>query len=151
MKKIITTLLLLTLSLTAFSQGKERKERIRALKTAHITEKLDLSEKEAQKFWPIYNAYNENMKTLKHVKVRKIRQEIKQNINTLTNQKAQEFLNQLSEAENSMHNERLKLVNDLKGVISPKKILLLKIAEEEFNRKLFEQIRSRHQGGKKRN
>ena len=38
---------------------------IKALKVAHITEKLDLTEKEAQQFWPIYNAYDEKMGTLK--------------------------------------------------------------------------------------
>lgn len=151
MKKIIITFLFASLTLTAFSQGKERKERIKALKVAHITEKLDLSAKEAQQFWPIYNTYDENMSTLKHEKVRKIRQEIKRNYDTLTDDKAQELLNRLAEAENSIHNERKKLVSNLKTIISPKKILLLKIAEEEFNRKLFEQIRNRHQGGKKRN
>ena len=150
MKKIIITFLFASLTLTAFSQGKERKERIKALKVAHITEKLDLTEKEAQQFWPIYNAYDEKMGTLKHEKVRKIRQEIKRNYDTLTDEKAQELLNRLAEAENSIHNERATLATKLKTIISPKKILLLKVAEEEFNRKLFEQIRRRHQGGKKR-
>ena len=149
MKKIIITFLFASLTLTAFSQGKERKERIKALKVAHITEKLDLSAKEAQQFWPIYNTYDENMSTLKHEKVRKIRQEIKQNYNTLTDEKAQELLNRLAEAENNIHNERIELATRLKTIISPKKILLLQIAEEDFKRKLFEQFKKRrHEGGK---
>lgn len=151
MKKIIITLLFASLTLTAFSQGNGRKERIKALKVAHITEKLNLSSKEAQQFWPIYNAYDENMSSLKHEEIRKIRLDIKQNYNTLTDKKAQEFLNRLTEAENKIHNERKNLVSNLKPIISPKKILLLKIAEEEFKRKLFDQIRNRYQGGKKRN
>ncbi len=151
MKKIIITFLFAALTLTAFSQGKERKERIKALKVAHITEKLDLTEKEAQQFWPVYNAYDEKMGALRHEKIRKIRQEIKQNYSTLTDKKAQELLNRLADAENSIHNERVTLATKLKTIISPKKILLLKVAEEDFKRKLFDQIKKRHHQGGKRN
>ncbi len=150
MKKIIITFLFASLTLTAFSQGKERKERIKVLKVAHITEKLDLTEKEAQQFWPIYNAYDEKMSALRHQKIRKIRQEIKQNYDTLTDEKAQELLNRLAEVENSIHSERITLETKLKTIISPKKILFLKIAEEDFKRKLFEQFKKRrHEGGKR--
>jgi len=143
MKKIIITLLFASLTLTAFSQGKEKKERIRALKVAHITEKLDLSEKEAQQFWPIYNAYDDNVSKLRHKDIKNIRKEIKENFETLTDEKAQELLNKLFKAENSLHNERIKLANKLKTIISPKKILLLQIAEESFKRKLFDQFKKR--------
>jgi hypothetical protein len=37
--------------------GKNEGGRIEALKIAYITKKLDLSTEEAQKFWPIYNKY----------------------------------------------------------------------------------------------
>ncbi len=40
-------------------------DKIKALKIAFITEKLNLSEKEAQQFWPIYNSYHEDMSNLK--------------------------------------------------------------------------------------
>ncbi|WP_034043993.1 hypothetical protein [Wocania ichthyoenteri] len=151
MKKIIITMLFASLTLTAFSQGKERKEHIKALKVAHITEELNLSEKEAQQFWPIYNVYDDNIFKLKHQDIRSIRKEIKDNYETLTDEKSQELLDRLSKAENSLHNERIKLASKLKTIISPKKILLLQIAEESFKRKLFEQYKKRRQEGKKRN
>ena len=36
--------------------------RLEALKIAYITKRLDLSPEEAQKFWPIYNQYAEELK-----------------------------------------------------------------------------------------
>ena len=37
------------------------KERIRAYKTAYITQELDLSSSEAEKFWPVYNEYDKKI------------------------------------------------------------------------------------------
>ncbi|WOD44302.1 sensor of ECF-type sigma factor [Hwangdonia lutea] len=151
MKKIIITVLFASLTLTAFSQENDRREHIKALKVAHITETLNLSAQEAQQFWPIYNTYDDNIHKLKHQDIRSIRKEIKDNYETLTDKKSQELLDRLYQAENSMHNERVTLANKLKTIISPKKILLLQIAEESFKRKLFEQYKKRRQEGKKRN
>ena len=49
MKNKIIIIALLLLTTVGFSQGK--KEKIQALKIAQITETLDLSENEAQKFY----------------------------------------------------------------------------------------------------
>ncbi len=40
-----------------------RGEKIEALKIAFITQKLELSSEEAQKFWPVYNQYENEMKS----------------------------------------------------------------------------------------
>jgi len=37
-------------------------DRVKAYKIAYITDQLSLTEKEAQKFWPIYNAHEELMR-----------------------------------------------------------------------------------------
>ena len=39
-------------------------ERIQALKIAFITQRLELSSEEAQRFWPIYNNYENELKQL---------------------------------------------------------------------------------------
>lgn len=40
-------------------------EKIQALKIAFITQKLELTTVEAQKFWPVYNQYDDEVKNLK--------------------------------------------------------------------------------------
>jgi len=44
--------------------GGKRAEKIQALKIAFITQKLGLSAEEAQKFWPVYNQYENEMKSI---------------------------------------------------------------------------------------
>jgi hypothetical protein len=57
----ITLIITLLLTMNVVAQSPEKRERIKALKVAFITEKLELTESEAQKFWPIYNTFEENM------------------------------------------------------------------------------------------
>lgn len=141
MKLKLLYIIFLLISVSSFAQP--NKGKIRALKIAHITEKLNLTESEAEKFWPIYNAYDKNTSKIKHEEVRKLRQEIKLNIDTLTEDKANELLNRLQEAEEKLFKEKIQLVTKLRAVISPQKIILLKVAEEEFNRRMLERMRQK--------
>ena len=57
-KKILIPVFALLLSVNLYAQ-KPNKEKVKALKVAHITEQLDLTAKEAQAFWPVYNTNEE--------------------------------------------------------------------------------------------
>tara|TARA_R110002050_G_scaffold300364_1_gene469403 strand:- start:11767 stop:12213 length:447 start_codon:yes stop_codon:yes gene_type:complete len=146
MKKIILPLFVLLLSVSTFAQ--KGREKIKALKVSFITERLELTEQEAQKFWPIYNAYDDVTTKIKYSDIRHIRHEIKQNIDTISDERANELLNQLSNLEKKLYEEDIKLVSKLKKVISPKKIMLLKISEEDFKRKLFDKFKQMRQNHK---
>jgi hypothetical protein len=139
MKKYLILIVFLIVSLNLFAQG--NREQIKALKVAFITEKLNLTEKEAQDFWPIYNAYDDNYTQIKFVDMRNIRHDIKENINTLDEAKAKILLDKLVDAENKLHTERSQLISKLRKVISSKKIISLKVAEDDFTRELFEQYK----------
>lgn len=42
---------------------KDAASRVQALKIAYLTKKLNLSPEEAQRFWPVYNKYEEEIRT----------------------------------------------------------------------------------------
>ena len=149
MKQKLLYIIILLISASSFAQP--NKGKIRTLKIAHITEKLNLTESEAEKFWPIYNTYDKNTAKIKYENVRKLREEIKQNIDTLTEDKANELLTRLQEAEEKLFKEKIQLVNKLRAVISPQKIILLKIAEEEFNRRMLERMKNMRQNRMNKN
>ncbi|MCL5129511.1 MULTISPECIES: Spy/CpxP family protein refolding chaperone [unclassified Algibacter] len=148
MKTYISTLFILLFTVSVFAQHKDR-ERIQALKVSFITEKLDLTAKEAQAFWPIYNTYDENSRKCKYEDMRAIRKEIKENATTITDEKAKELLDKFVEAEDKLHTERVNLIVNLKKIISPRKIILLKATEDDFNRKLFDEYKKRKHEQKK--
>lgn len=145
MKKTIYLLLAVLFSSFAFSQGiKEKKEKIKALKVAFITEKLSLTSEEAQKFWPIYNAFDEKQFEIRHHKLRKVMDKIEgEGIENIDEKEAQALLNEVESSEDQLHQLKKKFVIDLQKVLPAKKIILLKKAEEEFNRKLLREMRER--------
>ena len=63
MKTKLLPFIIFFLTISVFSQGD--KERIQALKVAHITNALELTQEEAIKFWPIYNKFDEENHKLK--------------------------------------------------------------------------------------
>ena len=139
--KQITTILILLFCVSAFAQPDGKmKERIRTQKIAHITNKLNLTPEEAQQFWPIYNAFDEATEKVRMEDLREIKREMRSNEN-MSDKDANALLNKLLAAEEKMYQAKLKLVNDLKNVIPPRKIILLKAAEDEFNRKLLERLK----------
>ncbi|TGV02691.1 sensor of ECF-type sigma factor [Flavivirga rizhaonensis] len=146
MKKIIFSILLFLFSLNISAQ--HNRERIKTLKVSFITEKLDLTEQEAQKFWPVYNNYDNVTSKIRHEDIRNIRREIRRNIGTLTDERAKELITKINEAESSIHKQRMELSSKLLKIIPPKKIILLKIAEDDFKRKMLEHYKNKgHQRG----
>lgn len=49
----------------AQSGNGHRQEKIQALKIAYITQRLKLAPAEAEKFWPVYNQYNDEIRALR--------------------------------------------------------------------------------------
>lgn len=139
MKKLLPIFLLL-FSLNITAQHKNR-ERLKALKVSFITERLDFSEKEAQQFWPVYNNYEKKTSTIRFKEVKALRKEIKENISTMTDEEARSFVTKLNDAEIRMLKLRMEFSEKLSNIIPAKKIILLKIAEDDFKKKVFEQYK----------
>ncbi len=146
MKKLyyILSLLLLLTVMPAMAQGGGRPgpEQIQALKTAHITNALDLSSKEAQQFWPVYNEYEKRMEDVRKSQRQEMRQILAKGDN-LSDNEASAFIDKFMNFRQLELDERKQLVNDLNGIISPQKILKLQQAEETFKRRLLKEIQRR--------
>lgn len=48
----------------SFAQKGQREEKVKALKIAFITQRLQLTSEEAQRFWPVYNQYDKEIQKL---------------------------------------------------------------------------------------
>jgi len=145
MHKIILTLMLISLTVSSLNAQQNRREKLKAYKTAFITERLDLSSEEAEKFWPIYNDFEKKMFQLKVLNKREARKQIndKGGMDTLKNEDAEKLLARLIQNDQDMLNIKKELFKDLKNVISAKKILRLNGIEHEFNKKLLDEFRNK--------
>ncbi|HET7360403.1 MAG TPA: hypothetical protein VFI78_00550 [Salinimicrobium sp.] len=125
------------LNLTA--QHEEHRERIKSLKTAYITENLNLSPEEAQKFWPIYNAFIEERRNL----YRKEDEDIGR-MECISEERANELINEYVNLEKQDYLLEKQFYQDLKEIFTAKRIILLKKTENEFNHKMIREYRERH-------
>lgn len=140
-----TFILLLFSTPAAQAQEKSKKERIKALKVAYITEKLSLTTSEAQKFWPVYNTFYDNISKLKHQEYINIKKKIKNgDIDRMSEREANELLTELEDIEKNVYEEEVRLTEKLKKVLPAKKILLLKRAERDFYRELLHKLKRKH-------
>ncbi|WP_053990328.1 hypothetical protein [Mangrovimonas sp. TPBH4] len=146
MRQFTLTLLFFCIGLGIQAQEPDR-EKIKTLKIAFLTERLNLTKKEAQEFWPVYNSFEETNNKLRHEAFTKRRNT---NLDNLTEAEAQSLLNEIAAIEDQRQELKAKFIKDLQGILSAKKILLLKKSEDDFKHQMFEEFkkRRREQHGK---
>lgn len=140
-------ILLITIALFPFlmtAQGgkfKEKKEQIKTLKIAFITEELNLTSTEAEKFWPLYNAFDEKQHQIRQQKF--ISRSENTSVDQMNDKEATALLSQIENNEEELYQLRKKFISNLKIILPSVKIIKLKKAEEDFNRKLLKQYRDK--------
>ena len=141
MKATITILLLFITSLT-FGQNNARLEKIKALRVAFLASKLELTPSEAEKFWPIFNEFDNKQSELRKEK-RKIMNQLKpQNSTSLSENSIQKLFETSETLDVNIQDNKQQLTKNLKGIISTKKIILLKQLEEDFKKTLLKQMKN---------
>lgn len=125
------------------------KDQIVSQKIAFFTKFLDLTPEEAQKFWPVYNACQQEME--------KARKETRKSAFTLSKalkegDKTDEEISSLAETyygnldrENSL--QKLHYA-EYQKVLPIKKAARVRLLEEQFTRNLIMQLRGNYRGGK---
>jgi hypothetical protein len=134
-KKIVYILVFVLTSFASFAQAGKR-EKIEALRVAFITQQLNITADESQKFWPVYNEYQD--------KVKAARKEFKAVPTTFaTDKEAQDFL----DAELLFKQRELSLYKEyydkFKKILPLKKVALLRQAEEDFKKELLKQLQGK--------
>jgi hypothetical protein len=142
-KLLLIILFLLSIHVFAQPPRGEKKEQIKALKVGFITTELDLTTDEASKFWPIYNSFEDKQFELRHQKMRSFHGRMDSDLDKISEKEAAALLAQMENNQEELHQIRKKFIASLKGVLPSVKIIQLKKAEEDFNRKLLQQYRDK--------
>ncbi len=134
----ILTLLLLLFNRQLLSAQPE-KDKVEALRVSFISKRVELTGAEAEKFWPVYNEYNDKIKAIR----KNLRQSYRKKSETLTEKEAEElyYLDlQSKQAETDVH----KVYSEkIKGIIGFKKFVKLRQAEEDFKREIINTIKEK--------
>mgnify|MGYP000735820297 FL=1 len=146
-KKLFPYLFLL-LSLITYGQNerlKEKRDQIKAMKVAFLTSELNLTSDEAEKFWPVYNAYDDKQFELRHQKMKTYARKLNDgSLDNMSDREALAFLNQIESTDEEQYVIRKKFNSALRNILPPTKILKLRKSEVDFDRKLLQQYRNKN-------
>jgi hypothetical protein len=116
-------------------------DRVQAQRVAFITEKIDLTSKEAEKFWPLFNEYEQEERRIR----RQYQAQQKRPID-MTDEEARAQLLSHFDMEEKLLDLKRSYFLKLAEVVSPKKLAGFTRADREFKRMLLNRIRERRRG-----
>ncbi len=141
--------ILLLFSLTAFSQvssgrtsvrnsqTSNQQDRILQLKIAKLTSDMKLTKAQAEKFWPVYHAFNNQRKDIRR-EIRLLSRNFSEDDDAYTKQ---ERIQELKQKELDLTR---KYKTDFLKVISEQQYGIMLVSEERFNQVLLDRLRERN-------
>jgi len=142
MKKIYLPILLFLLTLGASYGQTDAMEKLEAAKIALITERLELTPDQAEKFWPIYRQFADEQKSL-----RKEFQQLKQGYDPskATEAQNQQMLDEGLKIREKQLNLEKTYSSRMQEVISTRQLMNLRKAEDDFKQMLLKRIKEQQQ------
>lgn len=172
MKRLILMLFIATFALNLNAQPPKRgdgkrdfdkesfQKKITTHKIAFITVKLDLSQEEAMKFWPIFNKYDAELKAIRDrncpmVERDTTKRPMRPDFSKLSETQAREILNNHLKMEKEIIAVKEKYAKEFEKAIPVQKVTTLYFLEKEFMGKLMQkgpkQMHNKDKAPKKRN
>ena len=139
MKKYVPLFILLFLGLSwqGFAQRPAvDREKLEAARVAFITTRIDLKPEQAEKFWPLFNEFND----LRESTMRQISQ-LSKNIDAISEEEAKTRIQKRMQLHSQLLKEEQDFVKKVSTVLSSKQILLLNNVARDFTRHLYQRSR----------
>jgi hypothetical protein len=143
MKKILLLVGLIFIISISYGQraGGKWKDQIAAQKAAFITSELNLTPDEAQRFWPVYNQYNNEEQAVRSNQVNDLLN-AKADFDTMSDQAVSNLIDNELKYQQQDLEIRKKYNEEFKKVLPVKKVAKLYIAEQKFKIYLLQQYKA---------
>lgn len=146
LRNSILTIVVALFSFYGISQNGDarqtKKDKIEQLKIAYITQELDLSTDEAEKFWPVYNDMNDALKAEKKSRRTKVK-ELKENFETLTEDQIKKKTIAILDSEIKEATLKKEHTEKIAKIIGYKKAVQLLNVEKQFKQELLKKLNER--------
>ncbi|MCK4853012.1 MAG: hypothetical protein KAT31_02090 [Bacteroidales bacterium] len=150
-KARILSLIFFFSTITLILNAQERKgreqhiEKFRSMKIAFITDRIELSPEEAEKFWPLYNENEKKKQELSGYRKMRSRN-FSQQMENLSDEEVEEMIDNIIETRKKEAQLSAEFHEDLKNILPPKKIMKLYITEIQFREYMLRRIRDERRG-----
>jgi uncharacterized protein (DUF3820 family) len=144
MKKKIGYLIVmfcLYLNVQAQDERLEKNEKVESYRIAFITEKLNLSPKEATVFWPVYNEFSQKIQLIR----KKERERVKQykQLSVTSDSESEKFTNDYMLFKQQELDLTKQYLAEFKKVLPPAKVAKLVTLEQEFKLELLKRLKNK--------
>ncbi|MCX6328029.1 MAG: hypothetical protein NTZ85_00750 [Bacteroidia bacterium] len=141
---VVVLIIMMILSSLRVSAQNPNLEKLNSYKIAFFTQKLNLTPQEAEKFWPLYNDYQDRKNKIQVERVQMTRTVVQNGANMsdkeLTELGDKYFGLEIKEADLSK-----EFYNNMKGILPPLKILKFYQVENQYKLVLLNELQQRRQ------
>ncbi len=147
MKTLAYALMLALISFSASAQRgdcEQRMKKVKAEKAAYISQRINFSEEEAQKFWPVYNEYNAEKETAQD-EIRSKMQKLRNSQDLSDNDKIK-LLDEVVALRDKRSDINVKYHEKFKKIMTADQLVEFYGAERHFKKHLLYGINKGQQG-----
>ncbi|MCX6333801.1 MAG: hypothetical protein NT092_05790 [Bacteroidia bacterium] len=142
---VLILIALMILSVSFVSAQNPNRERLNSYRIAFFTQKLDLSPREAEKFWPAYNEYQEKKNSIQMERMQ-INRSVNQESASMSDKEMLDLGDKYIGLEIREAALSQEFYNNMKGILPPVKILRYFQAENQYKLVLLNQLQDKRQG-----
>ncbi|MFV0555307.1 MAG: hypothetical protein ACK5LR_11490 [Mangrovibacterium sp.] len=141
MKRILILVVMLCAGTMLWAQpSAEQIEQFKAQKVSYMTDKMNLNTEEAQKFWPIYNEFDESRWKL-HNRRRELECQLRDDYDRLAEKDFQRINAEMNDIAQRELNLILKYNAKFLQVLPAKKVVLIVPVENDFRFRVIKDYR----------
>lgn len=141
-RKVIVLAIFAAFTIAQAAAQTENRERLDAFKIAFFTKRLNLSSQEAEKFWPVYNEY-QNMRIKIQLERQQLNRAFNQNVANLSDREITELGDKLIGLEVKEAELAVEFHKRVKTILPPAKVLRLYQAENQYRAQLLNELQER--------
>lgn len=142
MKHLSILMICSFIALGAFAQNKAAMDKIESARIALITDRLELTPEQAEKFWPVFREYNQQRQDIRK-EFRERHSDI--DLNNLSDEESKKLVQKSMEMKQRELNLEKEYSKRMTEVISTQQLFKLKNAEKDFQQMLLRRIQQQRQ------
>jgi len=143
-KKAFCIAVLIILSASLIMAQNPNMERLNAYKIAFFTKRLNLTSQEAERFWPVYNEFQEKKFRIQQERI-KLNRDFNLNISAMSEKEMTEAIDHYIALETREADLSQDFHKKFKEILPPLKVIRLYQAENQYKIQLLNELQDRRQ------
>lgn len=143
-KRLLICLILLIIPVIVITAQNPNLEKLNAYKVGFFTKKLNLTSREAEKFWPVYNDYQKQKNLIQHEKIM-LMIDFNRNEGSLSDEQLTEIGEKLINEITDESSLAVEFHKKLKEILPPAKVIRYYQAENQYKIQLLNELKEAKQ------